>query len=74
MNHFLFFSCVIAELFLEGSPIFNFSQLLSYRKGEYDPTPIINRISDVHIQNLVKHMIQREPSKRFAAAKYLSNW
>ena len=66
--------CVIAELFLDGTPIFNFAQLLGYRKGTYDPEPTINRISDPAIQELVKHMIQKDPKKRFSAKKYLTVW
>ncbi|GJV32878.1 hypothetical protein Tco_1393278 [Tanacetum coccineum] len=30
--------CVIAELFLEGQPLFELSQLLTYRRGQYDPS------------------------------------
>jgi len=66
--------CVIAELFLEGVSIFDLSQLLSYRKGEYNPLPVIQRIGDTHIENLIKHMIQRDPSSRLTAASYLANW
>ena len=35
--------CVIAELFAEGSPIFNLSQLLSYRSNEYHPDEYLNK-------------------------------
>lgn len=45
--------CVIAELFLEGVPIFEYHQLLSYRRGEYNPIPVIQRIGDPHIESLV---------------------
>jgi len=69
-------SCCIAELFLEGvsDPLFSLSQLHKYRKGEYDPTPIIEKIKDEPVQSLIKHMIQKEPSKRYTAPKYLSDW
>ncbi|KAK9071984.1 hypothetical protein SSX86_008415 [Deinandra increscens subsp. villosa] len=30
--------CVIAELFLEGQPLFELSQLLAYRRGQFDPS------------------------------------
>jgi phosphoinositide-3-kinase regulatory subunit 4 len=66
--------CVIAELFLDGVPLFNYSQLVSYRKGEYDPEGLISRIPDVAIQDLVKHMIQKDPKKRHPASKYLLQW
>ena len=62
---------MIGELFLEGQAIFNFSQLLSYRKGEYDPAPAVERIPDKSVQALVKHMIQMDPAKRASADAYL---
>lgn len=65
---------MIAELFLEGVHIFDLSQLLSYRKGEYNPLPVLQRIGDPHIEALVKHMIQRDPNARLTAGNYLSSW
>jgi len=35
--------CVIAELFTEGAPLFNLSQLLDYRAGEYSPKEHLNK-------------------------------
>ncbi|KAL0345168.1 UNVERIFIED_CONTAM: Serine/threonine-protein kinase VPS15, partial [Sesamum radiatum] len=47
--------CVIAELFLEGQPLFELSQLLAYRRGQYDPTQHLqeeSRLSaDSYLQN-----------------------
>ncbi|KAL8120073.1 hypothetical protein AgCh_017267 [Apium graveolens] len=37
--------CVIAELFLEGQPLFELSQLLAYRRGQYDPSQHPEKIS-----------------------------
>ncbi|KAF9128186.1 Serine/threonine-protein kinase [Mortierella sp. 14UC] len=66
--------CVIAELFSEGTPIFSLSQMFKYRSGEYDPTPYINKIEDDHIKALIRHMIQLDPSKRYSADQYLTEW
>ncbi|KAJ3162439.1 Serine/threonine-protein kinase [Geranomyces michiganensis] len=66
--------CTIAELFLEGSPLFSLSQLLRYRSGEYHPLPELEKIEDIHVRSLVKHMIQLDPSKRSSAETYLANW
>ncbi|KAG0266360.1 Serine/threonine-protein kinase [Mortierella polycephala] len=66
--------CVIAELFSEGTPIFSLSQMFKYRSGEYDPTPYIEKIEDDHIKVLIRHMIQLDPSKRFSAEQYLTEW
>ncbi len=65
--------CVIAELFLE-SPIFNLSQLFNYRKHEFNPIHILNKIEDQDIRDLVSHMIQVEPESRYSADEYLNFW
>lgn len=40
----LSFRCVIAELFLEGQPLFELSQLLAYRRGQYDPSQHLEKV------------------------------
>jgi len=43
--------CVIAELFLEGTPLFTLSQMFKYRKGEYDPIRLfVDKIEDADIR------------------------
>jgi phosphoinositide-3-kinase regulatory subunit 4 len=43
--------CVIAELFLEGTPLFSLSQMFKYRKGEYDPFRLyVDKIEDNEIK------------------------
>ena len=68
--------CVIAELFLDGVPrsIFTLAQLLSYRKGDYDPTSFINRIDCDAARELIKQMISKEPESRKSSSHYLSEW
>lgn len=70
--------CVIAELFLEG-PIFNLSQLFKYRKEkekrEYDPEiSHLSKIVDKDLRELIAHMIQVDPQKRYSADQYLEFW
>jgi phosphoinositide-3-kinase regulatory subunit 4 len=66
--------CVIAELFLE-TPIFNLSQLYKYRKGEYDPNILhLSRIPDKDLRDMISHMIQLDPQKRYLAEEYLEFW
>lgn len=49
--------------------------MLAFRKGEYNPSAIINKISDTNVQELIKHLIQRDPEKRLKSAKdYLDSW
>lgn len=43
-------SCALAEMFTDGHPPFDLSQLLAYRNGEYDPNPHIDTIDDKEIR------------------------
>ena len=38
--------CVIAELFLEGAPLFKLSQLFQYREGEFNVDNSLGPIED----------------------------
>lgn len=42
--------CVIAELFMDGRSLFDLSQLLEYRSGEFSPDIVLKRISDKYIR------------------------
>ena len=67
--------CCIAEIFLEGEPLFDLPQLLSYREGQYDPVPFLtSKIGDSDIRDLIVHMIQLNPASRFSAKQYLREW
>ncbi|KAM3822108.1 phosphoinositide 3-kinase regulatory subunit 4 isoform 2-T4 [Vipera latastei] len=63
--------CVIAELFTEGVPLFDLSQLLAYRNGLFSPEQVLSKIEDRSIRELVIQMIRCEPEKRLAAEDYL---
>ncbi|BDA42626.1 probable phosphoinositide 3-kinase regulatory subunit 4 [Coccomyxa sp. Obi] len=65
--------CVIAELFMEGKALFDLSKLLSYRRGEYDPSSNVSQV-EAPIRKLILHMIQLEPGKRLSPAAYLEQW
>ncbi|KAI0701928.1 hypothetical protein BC835DRAFT_1321753 [Cytidiella melzeri] len=56
--------CVIAELFLEGAPLFSLSQLFKYREGELNVDAQLGAIDDNGIRSLVKEMIAINPSTR----------
>ncbi|EMR11180.1 hypothetical protein PNEG_00773 [Pneumocystis murina B123] len=67
--------CVIAELFLEGIPLFTLSQLLKYKQGRYNPiSTLLNKIEDLEIKSLICHMINLDPEKRLSAQEYLEKW
>uniref|UniRef100_A0A8D8VIJ6 non-specific serine/threonine protein kinase n=1 Tax=Cacopsylla melanoneura TaxID=428564 RepID=A0A8D8VIJ6_9HEMI len=66
--------CVLAELFSDGclAP-FDFSQLLAYRIDEYSPFPILDKLEEPRVRDLIVGMIQKVPSKRESAENSLSN-
>ncbi|KAF8097740.1 hypothetical protein N665_0281s0005 [Sinapis alba] len=66
--------CVIAELFLEGQPLFELAQLLAYRRGQHDPSQHLEKIPDPGIRKMILHMIQLEPEARLSAENYLQNY
>lgn len=63
--------CVIAELFTEGVPLFDLSQLLAYRRGLFQTEQVLLKIEDRSVRDLVAQMVQREPEKRLTAEEYL---
>ncbi|KAM5348422.1 hypothetical protein ACJ41O_008246 [Fusarium nematophilum] len=66
--------CVIAQMFLE-SEIFSLAQLYKYRRGEYDPVIThLSVISDKDVADMISHMIQLDPEKRYSAEQYLEFW
>lgn len=66
--------CVIAQMFLE-SEIFSLAQLYKYRRGEYDPVIThLSVISDKDVREMISHMIQLDPEKRYSAEQYLDFW
>jgi phosphoinositide-3-kinase regulatory subunit 4 len=66
--------CVIAQMFLE-SEIFSLAQLYKYRRGEYDPVIThLSVISDRDVRDMIAHMIQLDPEKRYSAEQYLEFW
>lgn len=64
--------CTIAEIFLEGTPLFTFPQLIQYRKDEYNPCKELDNIEDENIRNAIKRMISLNPQVRGDAEQYLS--
>ncbi|KAI7755186.1 hypothetical protein M8C21_008735 [Ambrosia artemisiifolia] len=66
--------CVIAELFLEGQPLFELSRLLAYRRGQFDPSQHLEKIPDSGIRKMILHMIQLDPDSRCSAESYLQTY
>jgi phosphoinositide-3-kinase, regulatory subunit 4 len=66
--------CTIAEMFLEGSPLFTLSQLLQYRKGDYDPLPTLQKVDDIEIRTMLAEMIALKAEDRPAANDLLKKY
>jgi phosphoinositide-3-kinase regulatory subunit 4 len=66
--------CAIAEFWLDGVPVFNYSEAVSFRKKEYDPSQKINRIEDLNVRNLVMSMIQYERDQRVDCSQVIKDW
>ncbi|CAF89108.1 unnamed protein product, partial [Tetraodon nigroviridis] len=63
--------CVIAELFTEGVPLFDLSQLLAYRRGLFQTEQVLLKIEDRSVRDLVAQMVQREPENALTAEEHL---
>ncbi|XP_043266677.1 phosphoinositide 3-kinase regulatory subunit 4 isoform X2 [Venturia canescens] len=64
--------CALTELYNEGHPPFDFSQLLAYRNSEYSASKHLDKIDDPGIQELLASMLERNPLNRKSAEIYLS--
>ncbi|KAG8212699.1 hypothetical protein J437_LFUL019599 [Ladona fulva] len=64
-------SCALTELFNEGHPPFDFSQLLAYRNGEYSAWKHLENIEDSGIRELLRSMMEKDASLRLSAEVYL---
>lgn len=64
--------CVLAELFADGKPLFEYSDVLEYRRGLFDPAPCITeKLGHTEVADIVKHMTQIDASCRLSASQYL---
>lgn len=67
--------CVIAEILMDGLPLFSLSKLQQYRKGNYDPShDLVKFIPDQTMVKLILKMISRDPLKRPTAVQCLQDW
>ncbi|XP_058797917.1 phosphoinositide 3-kinase regulatory subunit 4 isoform X2 [Phymastichus coffea] len=64
--------CALIELYNEGHPPFDLTQLLAYRNGEYSPSKHLDNIEDTGVRELLASMIEKNPSNRKTAELYLS--
>ncbi|KZC10923.1 Phosphoinositide 3-kinase regulatory subunit 4 [Dufourea novaeangliae] len=64
--------CALTELYNEGHPPFDFSQLLAYRNNEYSVSKHLDTIEDSGIRELLASMLERNPANRKSAEIYLA--
>lgn len=50
---------MIAELFTEGVPLFDLSQLLAYRRGLFQTEQLLRKIEDASVRELVSCAARR---------------
>lgn len=61
--------CVLAEVYLDGGPIFTLAQLFKYRKNEYKPG--LEGVRDQSMRALISSMISLNKKDRKTAREYL---
>lgn len=67
--------CCIAEIYAEGRPLFNLSQLFKYKNDEYDvATYLTEEIEDCALRNLILDMIKKDPKERLSCARLLEKY
>lgn len=66
--------CVLAELFLSGTALFELPELLAYRKGDMQQPEALQRIQNPAARELISDMIQRDPARRKTSIQYLRLW
>lgn len=61
--------CVIAELFLDGQPLFTLADLFGYKRGE--KKPVLDGIEDQGVRDIILSMVSLDPKDRKSAEEYL---
>ncbi|KAI0672432.1 hypothetical protein C8Q78DRAFT_971156 [Trametes maxima] len=56
--------CVIAELFLEGKPLFTLSELFKYREGELKLETQLGALEEAGVRDLITQMVSIDPATR----------
>ena len=66
--------CVIAEIFLDGKPLFDLARHQLYWKGLFNPKDILWMIDDEEIESLIMSMISVDPQNRKSIDAYRLDW
>ncbi|SJM87486.1 related to serine/threonine-protein kinase VPS15 [Zygosaccharomyces bailii] len=67
--------CCIAEMYAEGRPLFNLSQLFKYKNDDYDVSGLLTEeIQSEPLRNLIMDMIQLDPRRRPSSRQLLKKY
>ena len=67
--------CTLAELFMDGKALFDLSEALQYRRGEYDPREALEAGVKVDLaRQMIMSMVSIDPSARLSAREYLEQY
>lgn len=67
--------CCIAEMYAEGRPLFNLSQLFKYKNKDYDITEFLKEeIYSEPLKELILDMVQLDPKKRLSCKLLLEKY
>lgn len=64
--------CVLAELWMEGTPPFTLSQMFKYREGQYSPDAYLAEIEDeaVRVRALLRLALRTDQSTKLIPSPY----
>ena len=64
---------MLAEVFLDGQPLFDYSRLLAYRLGDSAAAGALVALDKVHpsMRGMIAHMVRRDPGERHTVQQYL---
>ena len=67
--------CCIAEIYAEGRPLFNLSQLFKYKNNDYDVVSyLMEEIGNESLKNMIMDMINIIPKKRLSCRQLLEKY
>lgn len=67
--------CCIAEMYAEGRPLFNLSQLFKYKNEDYEVDELLQEeVYPGPLKNLIWDMIQLDPRKRLSCKQLLDKY
>ena len=63
--------CVLAEIFTDSNPLFNYQGLINYKKGDSSMLEKLNAIQDETVRNMILRMVALDPTQRGTLKEHL---